>query len=125
MSYTKNLIKYIFNMEEIKLFDSFAGLGALHQSLKELGVPIKLVGMSEIDVDAIISYSGVHNLELDKITTLTDEKMREYLIERNIGYDFTKGKSCIPRLKKDKLEKCYKASVLTNNLGDISKYIFY
>ena len=42
-------------------------------------------------------------------------------MDRNIGFDFTKGKSCIPRLKKDKLEKCYKASVLTNNLGDISK----
>ena len=120
-NYIKNLTKFNFNMEEIELFDSFAGLGALHQSLNELGVPIKLVGMSEIDVDAIISYSGVHNLKLDKIDSLEDKEMREYLIERNIGYDFAKGKSCIPRLKKDKLVKCYKASVLTNNLGDISK----
>jgi DNA (cytosine-5)-methyltransferase 1 len=120
-NYIKNLTKFNFNMEEIRLFDSFAGLGALHQSLNELGVPVKLVGMSEIDVDAIISYSGVHNLELDKIDSLEDKEMRDYLIERNIGYDFVKGKSCIPRLKKDKLEKCYKASVLTNNLGDISR----
>lgn len=120
-NYTKNLIKYNFDMDKIKLFDSFAGLGALHQSLKELGVPTELVGMSEIDVDAIISYSGVHNLDLNKIDSLRDEEMRKYLMDRNIGYDFTKGKSCIPRLKKDKLEKCYKASVLTNNLGDISK----
>ena len=120
-NYTKNLTKFNFNMEEVKVFDSFAGLGALHQSLNELGIPIKLVGMSEIDVDAIISYSGVHKLELDKIDSLEDKEMREYLIERNIGYDFTKGKSCIHRLKKDKLEKCYKASVLTNNLGDISR----
>src|SRR5574344_769163 len=119
--YTKNLIKYNFDMDKIKLFDSFAGLGALHQSLKELGVPTELVGISEIDVDAIISYSGVHNLDLNKIDSLRDEEMRKYLIDRNIGYDFTKGKSCIPRLKKDKLQKCYKASVLTNNLGDISK----
>src|SRR5574344_1712410 len=85
--YTENLIKYNFDMDKIKLFDSFAGLGALHQSLKELGVPTELVGMSEIDVDAIISYSGVHNLDLNKIDSLRDEEMRKYLIDRNIGYD--------------------------------------
>ena len=79
-NFIKNLTKLNFNMEEIKLFDSFAGLGALHQSLNELGVPVKLVGMSEIDVDAIISYSGVHNLELDKIDSLEDKEMRDYLI---------------------------------------------
>lgn len=60
--YQNNLIKYNFNMEEIKLFDSFAGIGALHKSLQKLGVPVKLVGMSEIDIDAIISYSAIYDL---------------------------------------------------------------
>lgn len=46
--------------------------------------------------------------------------MKEWLMKRNIGYDFEKGKSKIPRLKKDKLYKVYKASVLGNNLGDVS-----
>nr|WP_286675527.1 DNA (cytosine-5-)-methyltransferase [Clostridium sp. ZBS18] len=42
-------------------------------------------------------------------------------MNRHIGWDFQKQKSCIPRLKKDKLYKVYKASVLLNNLGDISQ----
>lgn len=115
-----NLIKYDFEMEEIKLFDSFAGIGALHQSLKELGVPVKLVGISEIDVDAIISYVAVHKIDINKIESLDIQQMRDYLMARNIGYDFKKNKSSIPRMKKDKLELLYKSCIATNNLGDIS-----
>lgn len=60
--FNNNLKKYEFDIKPIKLFDSFAGIGALHQALKELGVPIELIGMSEIDIDAIISYGSIHNL---------------------------------------------------------------
>ncbi len=120
----KNIMEKLnFKMEEIRLFDSFAGIGALHQSLKELGVPVKIVGMSEIEVDAIISYAAIHinNFKDLDFTYLSEDDMRKYLIERNIGYSFEKEKSSIPRLKKDKLRLCYKASFLMNNLGDISK----
>ncbi|AEB77246.1 hypothetical protein ADU80_09735 [Clostridium botulinum] len=55
---------------KIRLFDSFAGIGALHKALKNIGVEIELVGMSEIDVDAIISYSGVHQIN-NKIINLS------------------------------------------------------
>ena len=121
--FNNNLQKYNFNMKTIRVFDVFSGIGALHQSLKELGVPIKITNISEIDVDAIISYAGVH---IDNFKDLdfdypSEDKMREWLINRNIGYSFEKQKSSIPRLKKDKLYKVYKASVLLNNLGDISK----
>ena len=112
-----------FNMEEIKLFDSFAGIGALHNALKMLGVPVKIIGLSETDIDAIISYASIHinefkDLEFDYPS---EEKMKQWLIDRNIGWSFEKQKSAIHRLKKDKLYKVYKASVLLNNLGDISK----
>lgn len=119
----RELIKYNFNMDTIRVFDVFAGIGALHQSLKELGIPTKITNISEIDIDAIISYAGIHienfiNLDFEYPS---DEKMREWLIGKNIGWDFKKQKSLIPRLKKDKLNKVYKASILLNNLGDISK----
>ena len=51
----------------------------------------------------------------------SEDEMRQYLIDRNIGYDFKTNKSKIPKLKKDKLEKCYKVCVIGNNYGDISK----
>ena len=121
--FTNNILKELnfrLNGGGIKLFDSFAGIGALHQALKELGVPVELVGISEIDVNAIISYSAVHEINVDKVEPLEIEEMKQYLIDRNIGYDFTKGKSTVPRMRKDKLEILYKSCVATNNLGDIS-----
>lgn len=47
--------------------------------------------------------------------------MRQWLIDRNIGYSFEKNKSSVPRMKVEKLKLAYKANVLLNNLGDISK----
>ena len=121
--FTNNLTKYIFEMDTIKLFDSFAGIGSLHQSLIELGVPIEIVGMSEIDVDAIISYAGIHinNFKDLEFEYPLEDEMKKLLISRNIGWSFEKNKSSIPRLKKDKLYKVYKATILLNNLGDISQ----
>ncbi|WP_297994096.1 DNA (cytosine-5-)-methyltransferase [uncultured Clostridium sp.] len=47
--------------------------------------------------------------------------MKKYLMDRNIGYNFEKKKSSISRIKLDKLKLVYKASIMLNNLGDISK----
>lgn len=118
-----NLQKYEFNMGKLKVFDVFSGIGALHKSLKKLGVDVEITNISEIDPDAIISYAGVHiedfkNLEFEYPS---DKEMREWLINRGIGYSYEKNKSSIPRMKLEKLKLVYKASVLLNNLGDISK----
>ena len=120
--WTNNLERLNFKMEEIRVFDAFAGIGSLHKSLGKLGVPKRITNLAEVDIDAIISYSGVHienfkNLEFEYPS---DEYMREWLMDRKIGYDFEKGKSKIPRLKKDKLKYLFKGSYLLNNLGDIS-----
>ena len=121
--FTNNFTKYNFKMDTIRLFDSFAGIGALHQSLNELGVPTKIIGLSETDIDAIISYAGIHidNFKNLEFSYPSEDEMRQLLTGRNIGWDFMKEKSCIPRLKKDKLYKVYKATILLNNLGDVSK----
>ncbi|WP_242846380.1 DNA (cytosine-5-)-methyltransferase [Clostridium botulinum] len=105
---------------KIKLFDSFAGIGSLHKALKNIGVDVELVGMSEIDVDAIISYSGVHQINNKIINFPTKEEMVKYLEDRNIGYDFKKGKNKAKSLRLDKLKKVYEASVSLKNYGDIS-----
>ena len=41
-------------------------------------------------------------------------------MDRNIGWDFQKQKSSIPRMKKGKLHKLYNACILENEVGDIS-----
>lgn len=117
------LEKFDFKMDELRLFDAFAGKGALHKSLKKLGIPTKVIGLSEVEPDAIIAYAGVHIKGFkDLIFDFpSDEEMRKLLMSRNIGWDFIKQKSSIPRMKKDKIKLLYKATILTNNLGDISK----
>ena len=124
MNMWKNeLTKFDFLMEEIKIFDVFAGIGALHQSLKDLGVPTKVTSLSEIDIDATISYAAGHieNFKDIEFEYPSDEEMKKWLMDRNIGYSYEKDKSSVPRIKKDKLRLAYKANVLLNNLGDISK----
>ena len=44
----------------IKLFEAFAGIGIQHMALKNLGLDIELVGISEIDKYAIQSYEAIH-----------------------------------------------------------------
>lgn len=116
------LEKFNFKMEELQLVSLFSGIGAFEESIDVLGVPTNIKHFAEVEIDAIIDYAAIHipnfiNLEFDYPS---DDEMREWLIERNIGWDFEKGKSKIPRLKKDKLYKVYKASILGNNLGDVS-----
>lgn len=112
-----------FSMEEIKIFDVFAGIGALHQALKCLGVSTKVTSLSEIDIDATISYAASHieNFKDMEFEYPSDDEMRKWLMDRNIGYSYEKNKSSVPRMKKEKLRLAYKANVLLNNLGDISK----
>lgn len=121
--WNNNLKKLNFKMDEIRIFDVFAGIGALHQSLKELGVPVRVTNLSEIDIDSIISYAGGHidNFKKLDFNYPSEEKMKKYLMDRNIGYNFEKKKSSISRIKLDKLKLVYKASIMLNNLGDISK----
>lgn len=116
------LEKFDFNMVELKLFDSFAGKGALHKALKKLGIPIKVIGLSEIEPDAIIAYAGVHIKDFINLDFHypSESEMRNELMNINVGWDFTKQKSSIPRMKKEKLKLLYKANRLTNNFGDIS-----
>lgn len=118
-----NLEKFNFDMEEVRIFDIFAGIGALHQSLKELGVPVRVTNLSEIDIEATISYASGHidNFKDLEFEYPSAEEMRQWLIDRNIGYSFEKNKSSVPRMKLEKLKLAYKANVLLNNLGDISK----
>ena len=121
--WNNNLEKLNFEVEEIRIFDIFAGIGALHQSLKELGVPVRVTNLSEVDIDATISYAAGHidNFKDLEFEYPSVEEMRQWLIDRNIGYSFEKNKSSVPRMKVEKLKLAYKANVLLNNLGDISK----
>ena len=114
--------KEILGHDELLVAEFFKGYGSQSMSLDAIGVPNKVVVGSEIDVDAIISYASVRHSqeELNKKIDLTDDEIKKWLMDRNIGWDFQKKKSSIPRMKKDKLYKLYNACILDNEVGDIS-----
>lgn len=83
-------------------------------------MPHDIIGISEIEPDAIIAYGSVRFNLSDLHTDKTHEEMKKELMAKNVGWDFQKNKSRIPRMKKNKLEMLYKFDKASNNLGDIS-----
>ena len=109
----------------------FSGIGAQKRGIDLTGLfDCKVISTSEIDKEAIISYTAIHcGLTKDLIDTYdkypTREEMVKLLSDRNIGYDFKKNKpynwNKHIRQKNKTLEKYYLACILSDNLGDISR----
>lgn len=108
-------------LKKIKLFEGFSGYGSQKLAFNRLNIPVESVGISEIDPDAIIAYAALHCDESQYVDEGLDvETKRQILMDCNVGYDFKKEKSTIPRMKKAKLEQLFKAHILSKNKGDIS-----
>lgn len=106
--------------EKIKVFEAFSGIGSQHMALKNININFEIVGTSEIDIDAIISYASIHYPNYTEIEYKSIDEMRFYLKSLNIGYDFKKNISFLDKIKKDKLIQLYKAAIAMKNFGDIS-----
>lgn len=89
-------------------------------ALKKLGLDFEIVGTSEIDKFAIISYASIHNQSDEvEIDYPSKEEMIDYLKNKNIGLDFKTKKVKLPRNLKE-LKLLYKACILSKCYGDIS-----
>lgn len=67
----------------IRVFEAFAGIGAQAEALKELGLDYKVVGISEVDKDAIRAYEAIHGPvknygDIRSITALPDCDLLTY-----------------------------------------------
>lgn len=49
-------------MEDLSIFSLFSGIGATEKALTNLGIPFDLVGYSEIDKNASMSYAAIHDV---------------------------------------------------------------
>ena len=107
-------------MDKLKVMELFSGYGSQSIALRNIGIEHDVVGISEIDADAIISYASIRGFDLTKQTNKSIEEIKKHLIDKNVGYDYQKKKSNINRMKNDKLIKLYNADIQSNNLGDIS-----
>lgn len=105
--------------KKIRLFEAFAGVGTQSMALKRLGVDYEVVGIAEIDINAIISYATIRNVDLNQEVTLTYDEMYQLLEVKNIGYDFKAKKVKLPRNLKD-MTRLYLADKGVKNFGDVS-----
>lgn len=104
---------------KIKVFSTFTGIGCAEIALKENGLNVINVGISEVDRYALIAYDSIHNKK-ENIEYPTKEEMIKYFKDINIGYNFSTNKSEIPK-NIDEIKQLYKASKANNNYGDIRK----
>jgi len=59
----------------LRVVELFAGVGAQHQALKNLGIPHEVVAISEIDKYAIAAYTAIHG----PVNNLGDIRKIEHL----------------------------------------------
>lgn len=53
-------------MSKLRYISLFSGIGAFEKALTNLNIDYELVGFSEIDHEAIISYCAVHDIDISK-----------------------------------------------------------
>ena len=104
----------------LRVFEAFAGYGSQSIALRNLGVPYEVVGISEIDIDAIIAYATINGININKDVKFLDKAL-DKVEKMGIGFNFKTGKSKIPKLNRVKKKQLANASEGVNNLGDISK----
>lgn len=104
-------------MSKLKVFEAFAGIGSQSMALRNINVDYEVVGTMDVDKYAIIAYDSIHNNN-EKVEYKTKEEMLEEINSKHIAYNFSTGKSEIPR-KEDDLRKLYEAHIRNKNFGDI------
>ena len=112
-------------MSKLKLLELFSGIQAQERALRQLPIEYESVGVCDCDKDVLVSAVAMRfNLEeeIKNFNFPSQDKMIEYLQNKNIGYSFEKNKHTITsRTPIAKLKQYYIADNLLKNLGDISK----
>jgi site-specific DNA-cytosine methylase/intein/homing endonuclease len=102
--------------EKVKIIELFAGIGSQYKALKNINVPVEVVGISEWDINCLISYNHIHHTPTE--ITLTKEeiiqKLKDFTFSNN-----TKTKCELSKLPLKKLRLLYDAHINTKNLGSV------
>ena len=106
----------------LKVFEAFAGYGSQSMALKRLGIDFEVVGISEVDADAIISYAYIHCGYDGSISDVPKEEKVKYLRRLNIPHHYKTGELNLDKMIPSRLNALYEASQLSKNYGDI-RYI--
>lgn len=104
-------------MKNIRLFESFAGIGSIRIALDNIGVDYIPVGITEVDRYAVLAYDSMHNSNSTDIYETRENILKE-ISSKNLFYNFSTYKTEIPKDDKELLQ-LYNAHKRSNNYGDI------
>lgn len=107
-------------VEPIKIFTTFTGIGSPEMALKNIGIDYEIVGISEVDKHALRAYDAIHNNQSESVKVIKKEEMLEEISKKNIAYNFSTGKSEIPKNLAE-LKMLYIAHKRSKNYGDIRR----
>lgn len=109
--------------EKITMIELFSGIGAQERALRQLNIPYEITATCDCDKDAVLSYAAMRTdfeNEFNSYNFPSVEDMIDELQNKNVGFDFMKGKHTITtRTPINKLKQYYFADKLSKNLGDI------
>lgn len=106
-------------MKKLKVFEAFAGVGSQSMALRNIGVNYEIVGTMDVDKWAILSYDAIHNNN-ELVDSKTKEEILKEIEDKNILYNFSTGRSEIPK-NEDEIRRVYEAHIRNKNYGDIRK----
>jgi len=121
---------------DIKIFETFAGIGAQHKALqniskkhKNYNLKVENAGISEWYIHAIIAYAKIHfenefKKELENIKTTLSKKDILKLFQENPYFVFSsdsKKPSKLIHVKENILQELYAANIVSKNYGSIDK----
>ena len=111
----------------LRVFEAFAGYGSQRMALRNIGIDFKVVGISEIEGDVLLSYAAIHSDFLKMRTHIDDyvpedkEEMISFLEGINVPLDYKTFENRAKKLKLPNLKDMYLANKLIKNYGDIQR----
>lgn len=103
-------------MKKLRVFETFAGIGAQHKALERLKenkiLNYEIVATSEWDIDAILAYDAIHTIKPKKKLSSIDN----YTFSRD-----GKTPTLLSKIEETKYLKLKQASNNINNLGSITE----
>ena len=133
--YSRKLIdlfeRYLMEKVKLRVAELFSGVGMFIRGIENSDCfEPELVATSEIDIDAIVSYTAIHHGLTEEMVDSYEgyppmAEMRAYLTDLNIGYSPEKDKPYnwmkSGKAFERKVKKTWLACMLSKNYGDISR----
>jgi DNA (cytosine-5)-methyltransferase 1 len=107
-------------MKKIRVFETFAGIGAQNKAFKNSKLDYEIVATSDWFIDAILAYDAIH-CKKKRVKVPSYEEQIKYLEQFTFSNDSVKPCTNLIKKKPEEIEKLYIANKRVKNLGSITE----